>query len=267
MCRTFNVLSGFQPTWENTKLNQFSHTFSNSVFVCTLAIAFMALLPTNGIAEDDAVVFSGNDMAAWGKNVAAWKVVENAKLNSSNPKLLTSQAGKGILINGDKGRTRNLLSTHQHGDVQAHIEFMVPKGSNSGVYFQGRYEVQILDSFGKKTKLRGGDCGGIYQRWGKNGGYEGHPPKVNASKAPGEWQTFDVTFRAARFDKQGKKIANAVFVKVVHNGKIVHENVQVTGPTRSATFNDEKPLGPLMLQGDHGPVAFRNIQLKPLSDK
>ena len=73
-----------------------------------------------------------------------------------------------------------------------------------------------------------------------------------------------MTFRAPRFDKDGKKTANAVFVKVVHNGKIIHENVEVTGPTRSAAFRDEKPLGPLMLQGDHGPVAYRNIRLKEL---
>ncbi|NQT11435.1 MAG: DUF1080 domain-containing protein, partial [Planctomycetes bacterium] len=123
--------------------------------------------------------------------------------------------------------------------------------------------VQILDSWGVETP-KYGDCGGIYQRWANGRGFEGRPPGVNASRPPGQWQTFDCVFLAPRFDAAGKKIANAKFVKVVHNGKLVHENVEVTGPTRAAAFSDEKPLGPLMLQGDHGPVAYRNVWLKPL---
>ncbi len=217
-------------------------------------------------AEKPIVKLSADDMSAWGKNVGAWKVVGSVKVDEKNEKRLTSTAGKGVLINGDAGRTRNLHSARQHGDVQAHIEFMVPKGSNSGVYFQGRYEIQILDSWGQK-KLKHGDCGGIYQRWGKQGGFEGHAPKLNASRPPGEWQSFDVTFRAPRFDKDGKKTANAVFVKVIHNGRVVHENVEVTGPTRAAAFNDEKPLGPLMLQGDHGPVVYRNLRWQELGQQ
>lgn len=89
---------------------------------------------------------------------------------------------------------------------------------------------------------------------------------VNASKAPGEWQSFDIAFRAPRFDAAGKKTENAKFLKVQHNGKLIHENVEVTGPTRSAAFSDEQAQGPLKLQGDHGPVAFRNIVLKPLAE-
>jgi hypothetical protein len=140
---------------------------------------------------------------------------------------------------------------------------MVPKGSNSGVYFQGRYEIQILDSWGVKEPTYT-DCGGIYERWKDDKGYEGHAPKVNASKEPGQWQSFDMIFRAPRFDAAGKKIANAKFEKVVHNGQIVHENVEVTGPTRAAVYEDEKPLGALVLQGDHGPVAYRNMWIEPL---
>ncbi len=180
----------------------------------------------------------------------------------------SASAGTGVLVNGPTGRTCNLLSRIEHGDVEAHVEFMVPEGSNSGIYFQGRYEVQILDSWGKE-EVNYGDCGGIYQRWNsqKRQGYEGHAPRVNASRRPGEWQTFDVVFRAPRFDGDGNKVANARFVKVVHNGIVVHENVEVTGPTRAATFSDEVPIGPLMLQGDHGPVAYRNIRLTVLPAK
>ncbi len=115
-----------------------------------------------------------------------------------------------------------------------------------------------------KDKYPGIECGGIYPRWLNEHEVEGHSPLVNASKPAGEWQTFDILFRAPRFDARGKKIANAKFLKVIHNGKLVQENVEVSGPTRSALFEDEKPTGPLMVQGDHGPVAFRNLRIKTL---
>jgi hypothetical protein len=128
-----------------------------------------------------------------------------------------------------------------------------------------------LDSFGVEHP-KYSDCGGIYQRWrdkpapGQPQGYEGKAPKVNASLPPGDWQSFDITFRAPRFDSSGKKTENARFVKVIHNGKVIHENEEVTGPTRSGSFDDEKPTGPIMLQGNHGPVAFRNIRITPSED-
>jgi hypothetical protein len=175
------------------------------------------------------------------------------------PERLQSTAGTGVLFNGDDGRGVDLLSEREHGDCEVHVEFAVAKGSNSGVYFQGQYEVQILDSFGRKdADLKYGDCGGIYNT---------AAPKTNASKAHGEWQTFDITFQAPRFDEAGKKTANAKFIKVVHNGTVIHENVEVKGPTTAALGGAEKTKGPLMLQGDHGPVAFRNIRIKALDVK
>jgi len=132
----------------------------------------------------------------------------------------------------------------------------------------GRYEIQIRDDWGQtEPTYAGNEGGGIYQRWddGRDPkGYEGRSPRVTAGKAPGEWQSFDVVFRGPRFDEAGTKTANALFERVVHNGVAVHEGVEVTGPTRAAAFDDEKPTGPLMLQGDHGPVAYRNIWVIPL---
>ena len=221
------------------------------------------MLATGWAAEPEKVSLIGPDLSEWSGDTGQWQVAGAVKTDPAEPGRFVTSAGTGVAVNGPTGRTRNLLSKHQHGDVEAHIEFVVPKGSNSGVYLQGRYEIQILDSWGVKD-LKHGDCGGIYQRWANGRGFEGHPPRVNASKPPGEWQTFDCVFRAPRFDAEGKKIANAKFVKVLHNGVLVHENVEVTGPTRAAAFGDEKPTGPLMLQGDHGPVAYRNLWLRPL---
>ena len=205
----------------------------------------------------------GKDLSAWQGETGDWQIVGKVKTDPNDARKLASSPGAGVLLNGPTGRTRNIFSKAEHADVEAHIEFMVPLGSNSGIYFQGRYEIQILDSWGV-TELKHGDCGGIYQRWAGGRGFEGHAPRTNASRPPGEWQTFDVVFRGPRFDASGKMTANARFVKVVHNGKVVHESTEVTGPTRAAGFGDEKPLGPLMIQGDHGPVALRNIRLRPI---
>ena len=223
-------------------------------------------------ASDAPPIVSLNNLDAWREPRGAWKIVKDTFTSPSDKSLLGSEPGTGAIVNGKKGRTSNLFTKMVHDDIEAHVEFMVPKGSNSGVYFQGRYEIQVLDSWGVK-KPQHSDCGGIYQRWhdepgfkDEDRGYEGRPPRVNVSRKPGEWQSFDVIFRAPRFDATGKKIANAVFVKVVHNGTVVHENEEVTGPTRAAAFKDEKPVGPLMFQGDHGPVAYRNILVRALND-
>lgn len=207
---------------------------------------------------------AADGLAAFGEPTDKWTVVGDASMNPKNPKQISTSPGKGVLFNG--GKTKNILTKSEHGDAEVHIEFMVPRGSNSGVYFQGRYEIQVFDSWGVEQPTHS-DCGGIYQRWVDKKGFDGHPPRTNASRKPGEWQTFEVIFRAPRFDADGKKTANARFEKVVHNGVTVHENVELTGPTRSAAFTNEKALGPLMLQGDHGPVAFRNLRIRKLDAK
>jgi hypothetical protein len=233
-----------------------------------LLIIFITAWQLPGADASTVVIFNGQDLKSWRKPTGDWIVAKAVKLLETDPKKFTIEEGQGIMANGKNGRTSNILSEYEHGDVEAHIEFCVPKNSNSGVYFMGRYEIQVFDSWGVE-KPKYSDCGGIYERWKGDKGYEGHAPKANASKAPGEWQSFDVVFRAPRFDAGGKKIANARFVKVTHNGQVVQENVEVTGPTRAATYENspEKPLGPLMLQGDHGPVAYRNITFKAVKLK
>ncbi len=232
---------------------------SSALTACVISTALTGEKPKE-------ISLVSEDLSNWRKDKGEWMIVGAVVKDKQNERQLASKPGKGILVNGNTGRTRNLLSKIEHADVSAHIEFMVSQGSNSGVYFQGRYEIQVLDSWGVK-KPKYGDCGGIYQRWKDGKGFEGHAPRVNASKPPGEWQSFDVVFLAPRFDKSGRKTANARFVKVVHNGKVVHENVEVTGPTRASMYSDEKPRGPMMLQGDHGPVAYRNIRIRHLNDE
>jgi hypothetical protein len=237
------------------------HLMRGPVSICLL-LAGVALAASAAEPEKTALVVK--DLSTWRGNTGEWQIVGDVKIDPANPARLAVGPGTGILYNGPTGRTCDIFSHADHGDVEVHVEFMIPKGSNSGVYLQGRYEVQIFDSWGVE-KPTYTDCGGIYQRWANDKGFEGHAPRVNAARAPGEWQEFDIVFQAPRFDAAGKKTANARFVKVVHNGQVVHENVEVTGPTRAAHWNNEAATGPLLLQGDHGPVAFRNIQVRKIN--
>ncbi len=225
-----------------------------SLAVLLVAVSLGTLAPAG---EPKAVELIGDDLGAWRADAGGWTIVGDARMDPNDSKKLAASSGEGVLVNGPSGKTKNILSRIEHGDVEAHIEFLVPQGSNSGVYFQGRYEIQILDSWGVEAPGYG-DCGGVYERPAGGGG---RGPRVNASLEPGRWQTFDVVFRAARFNAGGEKVENARFVRVVHNGQVIHEDVELLGPTRSATFAKESPTGPLMLQGDHGPVAYRNIRL------
>jgi hypothetical protein len=196
-----------------------------------------------------------------------WQEVANVNLDPTNPRKLEAKPGKGVWYNGPKGNARNLFTREKFGDVAVHLEFLVPKGSNSGIKFHGHYEIQIMDSFGVKNP-GGHDCGGIYPRAELKPKYhhidKGIPPKVNACKAPGEWQTLDITFVAPRFDEKGKKTTNARLAKVLLNGQVIHDNQELLTPTGDRWPNPEMSEGPIMLQADHGPVAFRNIKLRKI---
>jgi hypothetical protein len=227
----------------------------------------LAQLPSPA-AEGALVLFNGSDLTGWRKPTGTWSVVKDVALDPQEPKHLVLTPGKGALVNSTNSHTVDLITEAEFGDMQAHVEFCVAKHSNSGVYLMGRYEVQIYDNYGvEKDQYPGIECGGIYPRWINGNNVEGHSPNLNASKPPGEWQVFDITFRAPRFDASGKKIANAKIVKLVHNGKVIHENIELNGPTRGATSEDEKPTGPIRLQGDHGPVAYRHLWVKALELK
>ncbi len=207
----------------------------------------------------------------WHNAADSWAIAGEVVGSKEKKEWAKVEDGKGIFYNGSKEKAANIRSKFQHGDVEAQVEFMVPKGSNSGLYFMERYEVQILDSFGKSNaQISKHDCGAIYERWNKDApkgkqGYEGNPPSSNQSKAPGKWQSFHIVFRAPRFDANGNKTEKARFVSVKHNGVEIHRNVEVTGPTRGGKGLPEAPVGSLVIQGDHGPVAFRKIHLKPLT--
>ncbi len=170
----------------------------------------------------------------------------------------------GKMLNGPNGRTINIVTDEKFGDVELYVEFMIAKGSNSGVYLHGLYEVQIFDSYGSDEHMTSSDGGGIYHRWINEQGAGGSAPKVNASRRPGEWQSYQIWFRGPRFDASGKKTENAKFLRVLHNGRLVQEDVDCEGPTRAAMNLPEAATNPIMLQGDHGPVAFQNIYVRPL---
>jgi len=221
------------------------------------------------VAADDArwtELFAGDKLDAFTGKADGWKWAKAVTLGPANPKKLAFEPGSGILVNGEKGTAPDLYTKEKYGDLEVHVEFLIAKGSNSGVKFHGHYEIQINDSFGRKGELTGDDCGGIYPRAEMKPRYhhidKGVAPKVNACKAPGEWQTLEATFRAPRFDTDGKKTANARIVRATLNGQVIHEDQELLTPTGHNHTRPEVATGPLMLQGDHGPVAFRNVRVQ-----
>ncbi|MEO9891220.1 DUF1080 domain-containing protein [Aurantibacter sp.] len=198
-----------------------------------------------------------------------WTIAASAFVDRTEDKTITSTEGVGVLVNKpEEGRMGNLFTKFEHGDIELEVDVMMPKNSNSGIYFQGRYEIQLFDSWGVE-KPTYTDIGGIYEGDEHEGvkGFDGQAPNINAAKSPGLWQHFKIIFHAPKFDDLGNKIRNAQFEKVWLNGVLIHENAEVTTPTRASAFKNEQKTGPLMIQGDHGPVAFKNISYKLYDDK
>ncbi|MCX6906580.1 MAG: DUF1080 domain-containing protein, partial [Verrucomicrobia bacterium] len=201
-----------------------------------------ALLAETGAAREAeptppkfSTLFDGRDTSAWqhgDSSPCKWRVED------------------GALVAG----ATDLDTREKFQDFELHIEFACPqdrKQGNSGVYIQGRYELQILESFGKPATDT--SCGSIYKL---------KAPEQNASKPPDEWQTFDITFHAGRFDAAGSKTANAR-VSVVHNGTTIQRDVEI--PRSSGKGEEESAApGPIRLQAYGSPVRFRNIRISPL---
>lgn len=238
------------------------------MFRSLLVLPLFAVLPFAPAADTKPVEpFNGKNLDGWklkDEKKSKWEAYPNAwpLIDSANPGAFAQGAGgtakdgktPSSLVNVKGGGT-DIFTAEKFGDITLELEFMVPKGSNSGIYLMGEYEVQILDSFGKPDeKLGQGDLGALYSA---------AAPKKNAAKKPGEWQKFVVEFQAPKFAADGKKEANAKFVKVVLNDVVLHENVEMKQQTPGGLTGKEAATGPLMFQGDHGAVAFRNIKITP----
>ena len=209
-------------------------------------------------------LLNGRDLAGWaGQDGKPHEWFTTRGVYWDGAKQLSGSRQTGDRIVNGNGKTANLVTAGKFGDCELYVEFMVPQGSNSGVYLQGLYEIQIFDSHGKPG-VSTSDGGAVYHRWIDNKPVGGSAPRVNAQAAPGQWQSYQAWFRAPRFDASGKKTENARFLRVLHNGVLVHENVDLEGPTRAHMNIPEAAANPLMLQGDHGPVAFRNIWIRSL---
>jgi hypothetical protein len=237
----------------------------------TPLLVLLIALPAAAADDSWTDLLAGDKLDAFTGKADGWKWAKSVTLDPANPKKLGFEPGSGILVNSPKGTAPDLYTKEKYGDLEIHVEFLISKGSNSGVKFHGLYEIQILDSYGKKGELTGDDCGGIYPRAELKPKYhyldKGVAPKVNACKAPGEWQTLEATFRAPRFDRDGKKTANARIVRATLNGQVIHEDQALLTPTGHNHTKPEVATGPLMLQGDHGPVAFRNVRVRVVTGR
>jgi len=194
-----------------------------------------------GAPSDAVVLFAGQDLAHWTPSRQPWKV-ENGYLE------VVPNAG-------------DLTTKEKFGDVQLHVEWATPtvvRGNsqnrgNSGIFLQGRYEVQVLDSYDNPT-YADGQAGAIYGQW---------PPLANPARKPGEWQSYDIVFEAPRFD--GEKLLTPAYVTVFLNGVLMHNRKEIMGPTvhRALAHYAPQPLeDSLVLQDHQHPVRYRNIWIR-----
>lgn len=233
-------------------------------FTLTLATLALTYVAADHHGGGKGQPFNGKNLLDWsfkekkaknGKLIKPKWVVGTPSL-ASNEGALAAEAGEGAMVNlvSGHGQSLDIYSNETFGSSRLEVELMVAKGANSGVYLMGEYEVQVLDSYGK-AEMGNGDMGAVYGA---------APPKVNACKKPGEWQKYVFEYKAPEFDADGKKTANFQLLKVELNGQILQENLELKGPTPSGVTGKEAAKGPIMFQGDHGPVAYRNIKVTPL---
>ncbi|MFH5883319.1 family 16 glycoside hydrolase [Halalkalibaculum sp. DA3122] len=241
----------------NTKKYAFS-------FLPWSALLLWMVLVTGVHAQDSNTVLL-DDLSYFEDPAGSWQLAGGVTASLDEDNAISISGGEGILVNnpGDPHQGEDLYTRLQHGDIDLSLEYMMPRGSNSGIYLQGRYELQLHDSWTVKVPTAAHN-GGIYQRPADaKGPRQGYAPRQNASRAPGLWQHLELSFQAPRFDENGRKIANARLLRAELNGVPIHENVELMGPTAGAYGDGEVPKGPLRFQGDHGPVAFRNVEITP----
>lgn len=194
----------------------------------------------------------------------SWQTAGNIFAELDKPNKFKIVKGTGILVNQPMKRKRgqDIITREQFGSIDLDLEFMMAKESNSGIFFMGLYEIQLKDSWGAQF-ITSADNGGVSEQWDAIGQveYPGSAPRQNVSKGPGLWQHLKVSFQAPLFDEEGQKIQNAKFLRVELNGVTIQENVELFGPAKSALSSEEKSTGPLQIQGDHGAVALRNIEI------
>ena len=241
---------------------------SNTLIIRKTLIVLLAFNLVASVTAQEAISFK--DLSFWQPNKAKnWQIAGGVKADLLKDHSMTASKGNGVLVNLPDAKNRaNLVSVAEHGDAEIEFDFMMAKYSNSGFYLQGRYEIQLLDSWGRKTPAFN-DCGGVFARRRfepKEELFEGHAPLINACLAPGLWQHMEIVFRAPRFDASGKKTANARLVSVKLNGVLVQDNRELTGPTGGPISEQEASTGPIMIQGDHGEIAFRNLVITPVGN-
>lgn len=205
----------------------------------------------------------------WKKFDPGWVATSEVRLDPENERRLKAVPVKDgtVWLNGEKGRLPNLITSEAFGDCEVHVEFLIARRSNAGVKFHEVYEIQILDSHGRKD-VDGTAMGGVYPRADPKKGYldRGIAPMVNAAKPAGEWNVLDVVWKSPRFDAKGEKVASATIVKATLNGQVIHENVEVKTPTGGNWTRKEAATGSFMLQSDHGPTAWRSVRIRHKKD-
>lgn len=228
------------------------------VMFTAVSLVLFLILSSTGLAQEQPVVISAPEGKAPSDAVV---IFDGTSLDEwiqpdGKPAGWTLSGGAMTVKKGTSG----VMTKKEFGDIQLHLEFATPSQvegegqgrGNSGVYLQGIYEVQILDSFNNET-YPDGMLGAVYTQ---------HIPLVNPCRPPGKWQVYDMIFRAAKYDSSGKVVKKAV-VTVFLNGVLIQDHVEA-GPTPGGPRTEEQPKGPIFLQNHGNPVSYRNIWVREL---
>ncbi|MDR8389920.1 DUF1080 domain-containing protein [Aliifodinibius sp. S!AR15-10] len=235
--------------------------YSFSPFIGMVVLMFILFFSDAHAQDSDTIVL--DDWSHFKAPAGSWQTAGRVTASLDSDNTITVSNGDGILVNNPQNAHggEDLYTKLEHGDIDLSLDYLMPKASNSGIYLQGRYELQLHDSWTVKVPSSS-DNGGIYERPAEaKGPRQGKAPRQNVSRAPGLWQHLELSFRAPRFNEKGLKVANARLLRAELNGVVIHEDVELVGPTAGVYGDGEVPEGPLRFQGDHGPVAFRNIKI------
>jgi hypothetical protein len=230
-------------------------------FILTLSLTGVSLSPFFALAQAPPIL-SLNDFKPSTGSGKSWEPVGDATFGIAAEKVKKS-AGTGVILYTGSAQNSTLASNTFFGDTEAEFDFALDKGATFGVLLQGRYRVNLSDSWGATNPVTA-DMGGIGPLKQNGGAFTGLAPLINVAKAPGLWQHVLIKYRAPKLSSN-TKVGNALFEEVYINGVLVQENAEVTAPSAGSTFDAEAGTGPLVFLAGNGTVAIKNIRVSNLA--
>jgi len=214
------------------------------------------------VQKEIALTPQNHNINLWKSSSYEWKPVANAWLDRIGDTIATT-SGVGMLYFKNIPHHKSMLfSTFEHSDCDLHLEVLLPPNGESGIYLQGKYKININDSYDDIVATTMHTLGSVGGSAKAEDNFQGIIPMANMANPAGAWNTIDVQFQAPKFNWSNKKVSNAIFLSVKVNGVEVHKNVEIPAISTGSELNQETISGPLMLENAATGVVFRNIIMK-----